>query len=518
MNMISRFFAAGALCAAAIAFSPISAGSARAATATAAPVVVDKQEKVAEANKDQPLSAVRVIVTCQPYDQFRPWSKRPPFQHRAVGAVLSGSRVLVTAELVANSTYLELENPDTADKTPATVERVDYESDLALLKPSTAGFLDKFKPIDLADPSVGDDLAFWQLEPNGTLLSTRGLLTTADVSRYPVDDTALLLFRATSSLQTRDGSFTSPVVKGGALAGMLLRFDPRTQNADVIPAPVISHFLKAAANPGAYAGFPRAGLLFASLRDPQLRRYAGLTNGNGGVYITYIARDGAAEQAGLQVGDVVLAVGDCHVDQDGNYRDPRYGKISIVHVISTQHFDGDVVPFKIARKGQEQTVSVKLSHPDPAKSIIEPYSIDKAPRYYILGGLVFQELSRQYLKEWGPEWFKKAPERFIYFDRYQAELFKDDPRRRIVILSHVLPSPCTVGYEELNGLVVEKINGMPLKDLADIDAALAKSADGFHHIRVIGHPREIVVDAKQVRDVEPLLIKNYGLPEIKNLE
>jgi len=54
--------------------------------------------------------------------------------------------------------------------------------------------------------------------------------------------------------------------------------------------------------------------------------------------------------------------------------------------------------------------------------------------------------------------------------------------------------------------------------LADIDAALAKSADGFHHIRVIGHPREIVVDAKQVRDVEPLLIKNYGLPEIKNLE
>lgn len=515
--MISRFAIAGALCAA-ILTSPLFAANASAATAKAAPVVIDKQEKVAEATKDQPLSAIRVTVTCQPYDQFRPWSKRPPFQRRAVGAVLDGNCVLVTAELVANSTYLELENPDTADKTPATVERVDYESDLALLKPATPGFLDKFKPIGLANPSVGDDVAFWQLEPNGTLLSTRGLLTAADVSRYPIDDTALLLFRATCSLQTHDGSFTSPVVKGAALAGMLLRYDPRSQNADIIPAPVVAHFLKAAAAPGAYIGFPRAGLSYASLRDPQLRRYAGLTNGNGGVYITYIAPDGAAEHAGLQLGDVVLAVGGCQVDQDGDYRDPRYGKVSIVHVISTQHFDGDVVPFKIARKGQEQAVNVKLSHPDAAKSIIEPYTIDKAPRYYVLGGLVFQELSRQYLKEWGPDWFKKAPEKFLYFDRFQAELFRDDPRRRIVILSHVLPSPCTVGYEELNGLVVQQINGMPLKDLTDIGAALAKSTDGFHRIRVLGHPREIVVDAKQVQDAEPLLIKNYGLPEIKNLE
>ena len=479
---------------------------------------IDRGARVAVPAADQPLSVIRVNVTVQPYDFFRPWSKRPPTQRRAVGPVLPGNRVLVTGELIANATYVELEKPDSGEKTPAEVIAVDYEANLALVKPVDEKFLEPFKPIALTEPSVGDELAVWQLENNGALLSTRALLTTAEVSRYPADDTSLLLYKASSSLQPRDGGFTTPVVKNGALAGLLLWYDSRSQAIDVVPAPIIAHFLKSASDPAVRAGFPRAGLSFTGLRDPQLRRYAGLTNGAGGVFVTFIQRDGAAEKAGIQVGDVLMAVGDRVVDRDGNYRDPHYGKISIIHEICSGHFDGDVVPFKIARKGKEQVVNVTLTHPDAGKSVIEPYSVGKAPRYFVLGGLVFQELSRQFLKEWGGEWFKKAPERFVYLDRYQSEVFKGDPRRRVVILSHVLPSPCTVGYEELNGLVVTSINGVELKDLKDIEAALAKSEDGFHRIRFQTHPREIVLDSKQAKDTEPLLLKNYGLPALKNLD
>ena len=53
-----------------------------------------------------------------------------------------------------------------------------------------------------------------------------------------------------------------PVVHNGRLTGLLLRYDPRTQNVDVVPAPVIQHFLHDAADKN-YGGFPRAGLLFA---------------------------------------------------------------------------------------------------------------------------------------------------------------------------------------------------------------------------------------------------------------
>ena len=465
----------------------------------------------------KPSSVVRVNVTSQPYDFLRPWSKRPPFQRRAVGAVLPGSRVLTTAEQVANATYLELEKPDSGEKCPATVEVVDYECNLALVKPAETDFLKPFKPLALAEPGVGDDLAIWQLENNGTLLNTRALLTTVEVGSYPTGDSAFLLYRMTTSLQQRDSGFTSPVAKNGALVGMLLRFDSRSQTADAIPTPVIRHFLKAAAARGGYTGFPRVGMGRATLRDPQLRRYAGLTNGGDGVYVTEVEPGGPADQAGIRVGDVLMAIGTNAVDRDGNYVDARYGKVSMGHLISCEHFDGEKVPFQLMRQGKEITCQVTLTHPDPAASIIEPYTLDAAPRYYILGGVVFQELSRQFLKEWGPEWTSKAPERFLYYDCYQRELFKDDPRQRIVILSNVLPSPCTVGYEELNCLVVTKVNGVALKSLADLEGALAKPIDGFHRIGLLGSPGEIILDAAEVSAIEPALIRNYNLPAIKRL-
>ena len=435
----------------------------------------------------------------------------------SVGAVLPGSRVLTTAEQVANATYLELEKTDSGEKCPATVEVVDYECNLAIVKPAEPDFLKPFQPLTLTEPGVGDDLAIWQLENNGALLNTRALLTTAEVGSYPIGDASLLLYRMTTSLQQRDSGFTSPVVKNGALVGMLLRFDSRSQTADAIAAPVIRHFLKAAEAKSGYSSFPRVGMGRTALRDPQLRKYAGLSNGEGGVYITEVEPGGPADQAGIHQGDVLFAIGGHKIDQDGNYSDPHYGKVSITHLISCEHFDGDQVPFTLKRQGKEMTCEVTLTHPDPSASIIEPYTIDKTPRYYILGGLVFQELSRQFLKEWGPEWVSKAPERFLYFDYYQRELFKGDPRQRIVILSNVLPTPCTVGYEELNCLVVTKVNGVALKSLADLEGALAKPMEGFHRIQVQGSPGEIILDAAEVSAFEPTLIRNYNLPAIKRL-
>jgi hypothetical protein len=341
-----------------------------------------------------------------------------------------------------------------------------------------------------------------------------------EVSRYPIDDTALLLYRITTSLQYRDGSFTVPVTKDGKLIGLLMRYDPRSQNADVIPSQVILHFLKDA-DSGTYHGFPKAGFAFAPLRDGQLRRYAGLNtdpkqNFPGGVYVTDVSKDGPAARAGVQVGDVLLKVAGKEVDRDGNYLDPLYGKISITNLISTHCFDGDAAEFELLRNGHPQEISAKVSHISSQESLVEPFTIDQAPHYYVLGGLVLQELSRQYLKEWG-DWSKKAPEEFLYFDRYQDELLQPEVRKRIVILNQVLPSECSIGYEEMSQLVVSKINDVPLNSLADVETALKKPINGFHKIEFDENVRMIYLDARQVADQQALLLKTYGIPAVKRL-
>jgi S1-C subfamily serine protease len=415
---------------------------------------------------------VRVSSTNQAPDFLRPWGKKAPSGRRGLGAVLSKGRVLVTAELVQNYNYIELEKAESGERMSANVVCIDYEANLALVQPTDPKFLAGLKPMELTmDAKVGDKLDILQLESNDALAMTSGPITTIEVARYQIDDASFLLYRLNVSLQFKESSFTAPVLKDGKLAGMLLRFAPQNQTADVIPAPVITHFLKDL-DDGNYQGFPRAGFLFAPTRDPQLRRYAKMPMGNGGIFITEVAEGSPAAKAGLQPGDVLLAVGDINVDQDGNYEESLYGRITLSHYLSVRHQVGDKLAFKILRDGKPQTIELALARKDLKDYGVMPYLFDRSPRYYILGGLILQELTRQHLKEWGNDWKKAAPPRLVMYDQMQSQLLKGD-RKHVVFLSQVLPTATTVGYNELNFLVISAINGVKLNSLDDVPKAVA---------------------------------------------
>ncbi|MBV9128012.1 MAG: PDZ domain-containing protein, partial [Verrucomicrobia bacterium] len=318
----------------------------------------------------------------------------------------------------------------------------------------------------------------------------------------------------------REGSFTAPAIdRNGKLAGLMMRYDSRSQTLELVAGPVIAHFLHDFdAHPqGKYQGFPRGGLDYASLRDPQLRHYAKLPGGSSdGVYITDVADAGPAAVAGIRAGDVLTEVAGQAIDQDGNFADPLYGRINLSHLL-TKAFVGDKLPVKILRDGQAQSLQLTLSHKAPEDYVIPPYVLDAGPRYLIAGGLIFQELSRQYLKEWGGDWQKQAPQRLVYLDRYQSALVQDG-RRRVVILSNVLPTASNVGYEDLNYLVVKAINGHSLGSLDDLAKALAeKPEDGFYRVEFEDFPREIFLDSAHLSEEDAKIQRTYGLPELQRL-
>lgn len=464
------------------------------------------------------LSLVRVSVTSQAYDYFRPWQKKAPFTKRALGAVLPRGRVLVTADLVANHNYVELERAESGEKVGAEVTVVDYEANLALLEPVDKKFLNGLEPLDLAlDTVVGDHLLSWQLEQTGALVATEGIVTTIGITRYPTEVGEFLTFRLSIPMQYRENSYTVPLVKNNKLAGLLLRFDPRTQVLDAIPATIIAHFLKDADTRN-YRGFPAAGVTFFPTRDPDLRKFASQTGKPGGVYVTSVQPDSPAAKAGLRVGDVILAIGKDELDQNGNYVDPLYGKIEFTNLITAHAYVGDTVQFQIQREGKPLKLNVTLEHRASKDYVIPPYTVDEPPNYYVLGGLVFQELSRQYLREWGASWQKDAPQRFVYLDHFQSELFPEG-NRHIVVLSQVLPAATTTGYEDFSGLVVQKVNGKEIHSLGDLAEAVKSPVEGgFIKIETEEDPQQLELDAAQVAAEAPALQQNYGLPALQRLE
>ncbi|MGC3988411.1 MAG: PDZ domain-containing protein [Chthoniobacteraceae bacterium] len=465
---------------------------------------------------DAPQSIIRVEVTAQPLGFHHPWSKKAPESRSGMGAVLANGEVLVTGDLIANANYVEFERAETGERMAAEVDVVDYEADLALLKPADPAFLKNLQPLEIGDAKVGDRVDVLQLEATGAQVETAALVTTIAVVPYTTAGTQLLAYRLSSSLQYRDGSFTLPLLHGEKLAGLLMRYDSRAQTIDAIPAPVIRHFL-AAAKKQPYVGFPRAGLGFAPFRDPQLRHYAGANDSpaSGGVYLTSVEPGGPADQAGIKPGDVLLSIGGNAVDADGNYRDPQYGKQAIQYLISMAT-SGSSLPVKLLRAGKPVSVTLTVQHRSAADYVVEPYIIDQAPKFYVVGGLVLQELSRQYLKEWGAGWEKKAPEKFVYMDRFQDDVATSG-RKKIVFLSQVLPTPLTIGDDQLSGTTVTKINDHPITSLADVPAALEHPINGFHKIEFAESPHLLYLDATQTQAIEPALMRNYGLPAIKSL-
>ena len=159
-------------------------------------------------------------------------------------------------------------------------------------------------------------------------------------------------------------------------------------------------------------------------------------------------------------------------------------------------------------------LSLALEHRSVDDYVVPPYNFDKPPSYYVLGGLIFQELSRQYLREWGANWQKDAPQRFVYKDRFQSELYPEG-NRRVVVLTQVLPANTTIGYDDLAYLTVTKVNGVEVKSLTDLAEAVKRQMDGFVKVETEEDPKQLEVDVAEVASEAEALKQNYGLQSLQ---
>jgi hypothetical protein len=129
---------------------------------------------------------------------------------------------------------------------------------------------------------------------------------------------------------------------------------------------------------------------------------------------------------------------------------------------------------------------------------------------------VFLELDGDYLRTWGKEWWNHAPTRLVS-PFYLEEGAQQPERRRIILLSHVLPSAFTLGYQECKDLPVRRIAGRDIDSIQDVvDAFAAAAAGSDPFVRVELYPNEIraeiVLDGTQLAAQTERILAEYGIP------
>ncbi|MEO5714106.1 MAG: PDZ domain-containing protein [Luteolibacter sp.] len=485
-----------------------------------APEVPSKETAPAgQPRQDEKNSVVRINSTLQSWNAGQPWEKNPPSHRRALAAIVGPQQVLTTSELVADSTYLELESTDGTKFAQARIIAVDYEANLALLGPADEkegnALFEKTVPFALTEPpKIGQTLEMLQVEENGQSILTPGMIQSIDLTSNFLPGQSFLTYMVKASMQSATSSFSLPVLQNGKLAGVLISYNSKDQICDVAATDIVSRFLKEAAG-GNYKGFPSLGVSTARTEDNSFRQWLKLADDQGGLYIRSVRKGGAAEIAGIKQGDVLLAVDGHAIDRRGFYQHPNYGSLSWGNLIRGERFTGDVITLSMLRDGQPLEVKATLTREEEGSRLVQNYSFGKAPNFLIKGGLVFQELSRPLLESFGEDWATRAPLNFL--DALENPEKYEGKVDRIVFLSASIPTPATVGYESLRNLIVRKVNGKEIRNMKDLAGAFKGNLNDLHSIEFAEEDFTIYLDEAVSTAVDSQLLKR-GITRLSRTE
>lgn len=461
---------------------------------------------------------VRVSATVQQRSFLQPWQRQAPQRRSGLGVALEGGDILTTAAGVDQASFIELQAASGGGRVPARLVALDPWLNLALLRPEqNAPFLDALRPVELADSlDLGDSLELWQLEPTGQFSKTEGDLVQGNVVPYPGGTGPdFLAGELRMVVQTRPNSLSAPFVVDGRLAGLLMGYDARQQNARMLPVDLIRAFLDDLAD-GAYAGRSSLSFDWLGTEDPTFREWLKLPADLGGIHLSKLKAEGGAEAVGLREGDVLVAVDGEPVDARGFVATEHWGRVNFTHRLLGQHAAGETVGLTLWREQQLIELEVTLPRLEPWQHLV-PLRLDgRGPNYLILGGMMFQELTLPYLAELSGvnESVGLELQRVIE----DPDAWRAAGHERVVVLCYSIPTPATFGYEPLSHLVVETAQGRPVRRLQDLaDAAGAPAEDNRLELGLRGQPDRIWLDLTLVGQVNAVLVEQ-GLMPLQHLE
>lgn len=454
-------------------------------------------------------SVVRINSTLQRWNTWQPWEKDAPSRRRALGAIVGENLVLTTAEMAADVIFLEFESIDGTQFLPAKTLAIDYEANLALLTSEDDEEAQKFfnekLPLETAPPpNIGDEFEIVQVESNGSLLETIGKLQSVSLRTPMVPSGGFLTYMVKASMQDASSSYSLPVLREGKLAGILFSYDSKDQICEVSSTEIVNRFL-ASANDGTWKGFPSLGVAITYTDDPSLRKWLKLDEDQGGIYLSSVRKGSAADQASLEKGDVILSVDGKEIDRRGYCQHSVYGNVSWEHWIRGERSAGESVDLTIIRKGELIGKQARLLGSKELPRIVPAHQYDQAPNYLVKGGLIFQELSLPVLTRFGKDWRARAPLNLL--EALENQEVHEGKMERVVFLSGVIPTPATIGYENLRHLIISEVNGQTIGDLADVITAFDENEKSLHSIQFASQPLTIHLDEILATQIDSQLMQ-----------
>lgn len=418
-------------------------------------------------------SVVKLFVQISTPNYSMPWQMKRQQQVFGSGFVISGRRILTNGHVVAYQKSVRVRKHGDAKKYNAYVIHVGHECDIAMLGVADEKFWEDLCPLEFGDvPALEEDVVCVGFPTGGDNISvTRGVVSRVEIQRYAHSAVELLAIQIDAAINS--GNSGGPALQDDKVIGIAFETLDNAENIGyIIPVTVITHFLDDIEKSNMYNGFCRLGIKWQPIESEHMRNYFQLSADQTGVLVTKVLPLFSCSLM-LKRGDVLMAVDEEVIADNGTVHFRGNERILFDYKLS-QMFLGDICKLKILRQGHVMTVEVKL---DLVTSLVPTQLYDKRPSYLVYAGLVFVSLSQPYMQhQYGKDWARKAPIRLC--DRVLYGIL-NKTGQEVILLSQVLASELTTGYETMANLQLFKVNGIPILNLKHLASVLDQITKPF---------------------------------------
>lgn len=446
-------------------------------------------------------------ITCtrNNYDFLAPY--RPPIQSVGFGTgfIIEGNKIITNAHVVTNAFSIKIRKSNQSKSYKAKVEFIGHDCDLAILRVDDPEFFNGLEPFKLAEPAkINLPIEAYGFPVGGSEITvTTGVISRIQLQRYVHSGIDLLAYQIDAAINP--GNSGGPALSKGKVVGVVHQGHDQGQNINyIIPVEILKHFLKDCES-GTYRGFPAGPFMYWQLLENEgLRKYLNLSPSDEGVRISWVASDSYAKNL-LKPNDVIKTIDGVKIQKDGMIVENDL--LLPFRYLYSKKYIGEEMKLEVLREGKTITVKLplQLSLLELRKFMMFTHS---RPKYYILGGLVFQPYTYDYYyqaKRYNTHNLNRL------FHLIDSENDTDERLPEHVILSRQLSDDINESYNSDVDAVITTANGKTIHTLQDLINAIDNNTLDYH-LLTTNTGSEILFYKKDLEEANKKILENYQIP------
>lgn len=450
-------------------------------------------------------SVVKVNATRQVPDYFRPWTKGSPDEISGSGVVIDGNRILTNAHVVTFASKVLIQLRQGGDQLSAKVTALAPAMDLAIVELKNPAGLDGVAPVSLATepPKLKSSVSVYGYPTGGDDLSvTNGIVSRIEYAEYYFDAGGL---RIQVDAALNPGNSGGPAIQDGRIAGLVFSKIQEAENIGyLIPPEEIEAFLSDIED-GYYAGNMLLFDQFQTAENGALQGYVNASDGVTGLVVSAPYR--RDDDYPLHSWDVLTKVGPHNIDNQGYVKVPEGRRLRFQYYVPKLQSDG-MVEVTIWRDGESQVVHVPVR---AERELLVPYLKEQYPEYFIYGPLVFTAASQEFLRDLGSRWRYYLATIHSPMLKRQFDLCAEEGEQLVVVATEMFPHPITKGYGNTTCAVVERLNGVKVKNLRHLAESLRNCRDDFIRFEMAGRSESLIFRRSEAEAATEEVLNDEGI-------